>query len=192
MDLPIASRIAVRVRELRESSQYSLESLAEKSGVSRSMISVIERGESNPTAVVLDKLASALGVSLSSLFEDQAVPGSPVSREEDQPEWKDPASGYVRRNVSPPGVVQPMRVSEIRFPPGASVAFDNVAYASDVYEQVWILEGTMEISHGSDRYRLRKGDCLAIRLEGPTTFHNPSRKTARYAVVIAEGRNLAV
>lgn len=82
-----------------------------------------------------------------------------------------------------------MQISEVRFPPGARVAFDDVGYRGDIYEQIWILEGTMEVSHGPDRYRLRPGDCLAIRIEGPTTFHNPTRKTARYAVVIAEVRS---
>jgi uncharacterized cupin superfamily protein len=84
-----------------------------------------------------------------------------------------------------------MRISEVRFPPGARVAFDDVAYRVEIHEQIWMLEGTMEISHGSDHYRLRTGDCLAIRIEGPTTFHNPTRKSARYAVIIVEGRDTA-
>ena len=107
-------RIAERVRELRAGQSLSLEALANKSGVSRSMISVIERGESSPTAVVLEKLAAGLGVTLASLFDAPAAsaPGGPVARREDQPQWRDPASGYLRRNVSPPGVPQPMRIVE--------------------------------------------------------------------------------
>jgi transcriptional regulator with XRE-family HTH domain len=50
-------RIAERVAELRRAHGLSLDALARRSGVSRSMISVIERGESSPTAVVLEKLA---------------------------------------------------------------------------------------------------------------------------------------
>ena len=64
----INQRIAERVRALRAERGFSLEVLAAESGVSRSMISLIERGESSPTAVVLDKLAVALGVTLASLF----------------------------------------------------------------------------------------------------------------------------
>src|SRR5215510_3041288 len=99
-------RIAERVRELRARQGLSLDALAAKSGVSRSMISVIERGESSPTAVVLAKLAAGLGVSLPWLFDVPVAPdhaaGGPVSRRGQQPEWQDPASGYVRRSVSPP------------------------------------------------------------------------------------------
>src|SRR5207245_10769068 len=88
-------RIAERVRELRAAHGLSLDALAGKSGVSRSMISVIERGESSPTAVVLEKLAAGLGVTLASLFDAPAArtPSGPVARREDQPQWRDPASG---------------------------------------------------------------------------------------------------
>src|SRR5205814_10466362 len=122
-------RIAERVRELRAARGLSLAALASKSRVSRSMISLIERGESSPTAVVLEKLASGLGVMLASLFDAAAAaaqaPSGPVARRDDQPQWQDPASGYVRRNVSPPGVPQPMQIVEVRFPPGARVAFET-------------------------------------------------------------------
>lgn len=182
-------RIAERVRELRAAQGLSLEALADKSGVSRSMISLIERGESSPTAVVLEKLAVGLGVMLASLFDAPAdagrAPGGPVARREDQPLWQDPASGYLRRNVSPPGVPQPMQIVEVHFPPGGRVAFESGGRDARVYQQVWVLEGTIDITLGAERHRLRRGDCLAMELDGPTMFHNPSRKPARYAVVIA-------
>src|SRR5262245_34489520 len=115
-------RIAERVRDLRVAQGLSLEGLATKSGVSRSMISLVERGESSPTAVVLDKLATGLGVVLASLFDAPAAaetPSGPVARRDEQTVWRDPASGYVRRSVSPAGVPQPLRIVEVRFPAGA-------------------------------------------------------------------------
>src|SRR5438045_8036040 len=122
-------RIAERVRELRAVQGLSLDALARKSRVSRSMISLIERGESNPTAVVLEKLAAGLGVMLAALFDAPAAeaqgPSGPVARRDDQPQWRDPASGYLRRNVSPPGVPQPMQIVEVHFPPGERVAFET-------------------------------------------------------------------
>src|SRR3954467_13245133 len=94
-------RIAERVRELRAARGLSLDALASKSGVSRSMISLVERGESSPTAVVLEKLAGALGVMLAALFNAPAAatsaPSGPLARRDEQPQWRDPASGYVRR-----------------------------------------------------------------------------------------------
>lgn len=181
--------IAERVRELRTARGLSLDALAGQSGVSRSMISLVERGESSPTAVVLDKLASGLGVTLASLFDAPAATagasGGPVARRRDQPEWRDPGSGYVRRNVSPPGVPQPMRIVEVRFPPGGRVAYETGERDVRVHQQVWVLEGTIEVAVGRERHRLHEGDCLAMRLDRPIMFHNPTRKPTRYAVVLA-------
>lgn len=179
-------RIAQRVRELRTAEGLSLDALATRSSVSRSMISLIERGETSPTAVVLEKLAAGLGVVLASLFDAPASASiSPVARRDDQPEWRDPASGYRRRNVSPPGLPQPMQIVEVSFPPGARVAFETGARHARVHQQVWLLKGAMNITVGKERHRLREGDCLAMQLDRPTMFHNPTRKPTRYAVVIA-------
>ncbi|HZR83020.1 MAG TPA: XRE family transcriptional regulator [Candidatus Binatia bacterium] len=182
-------RIADRVRELRAARRLSLDALAARSGVSRSMISLVERGETSATAVVLEKLASALGVTLPALFDPPAgarrPAAGPIARRGDQPVWRDPDSGYVRRNVSPPGVAQPMRIVEVQFPPGGRVAFENGAREVRVHQQVWVLDGAIEVAVGRDRHRLRAGDCLAMDLDCPTMFHNPGRKVARYAVVTA-------
>jgi transcriptional regulator with XRE-family HTH domain/mannose-6-phosphate isomerase-like protein (cupin superfamily) len=187
--LDLNRRIAARVRELRAAHGLSLDALAAKSGVSRSMISLVERGESSPTAVVLEKLAAGLGVVLASLFDPPAAAApaarGPVARMADQAEWRDPASGYVRRNVSPPGVPHPMQIVEVRFPPGARVAFENGTRDLRTHQQVWVLDGAIDVTLGADRHRLRAGDCLAMELDRPTMFHNPTRKPTRYAVVIA-------
>src|SRR5260221_7918247 len=116
-------RIAARVRDLRSSHGLTLEALAARSGVSRSMISLIERGESSPTAVLLERLASGLSVPLATLFEAPGPHPQPVARRADQPQWRDPASGYVRRNVSPRSFASPIQILEGEFPPGALVAF---------------------------------------------------------------------
>ena len=188
-EVDLNRRIAGRVRELRAASGLSLEALAGASGVSRSMISLVERGESSPTAVVLEKLAAGLNVSLASLFDPTApgdgAPRGPLARREQQPVWQDPGSGYRRRNVSPPGAVQPMQIVEVQFPPGARVAFENGGRERRLYQQVWVLEGAIDVTVGRERHRLRKGDCLAMELDRPTMFHNPTRKPTRYAVVIA-------
>ena len=152
------------------------------------MISLVERGESSPTAVVLEKLARGLGVTLPALFDapprDGLASPGPVARRAEQPEWRDPASGYVRRNVSPPNVPQPMRIVDVRFPPGGRVAFENGD--ARVQQQVWVLEGAIDVVVGRERHRLREGDCLAMSLDHPSMFHNPTRRWARYAVVSAQ------
>jgi len=181
----INQRIAARVRELRSARGLSLEALAQESGVSRSMISLIERGESSATAVVLEKLAASLGMSLAGLFEGPQVQASPLARRKTQPRWRDPASGYVRRNLSPTGVAAPLQLVEVEFPPGARVAYETGVREQPLHEQVWVLEGRIELRVGEERYRLEAGDCLAMQLDRPTAFYNPGRKPARYLVAIA-------
>jgi transcriptional regulator with XRE-family HTH domain len=184
----VNGRIAERVRELRAACGLSLDALALQSGVSRSMISLVERGESSPTAVVLEKLATGLGVTMAAMFDApraSGAPAGPVARRRDQPLWRDPDSGYHRRNVSPTGVAQPMQIVEVEFPPKARVAFESGARDVRIHQQVWVLDGTIEITIGEERYRLRDGDCLAMQLGRPTMFFNPTRKPARYAVVTA-------
>lgn len=184
-DDSINTRIARRVAELRAASGLSLGALAAHCGVSRSMISLIERAETSATAVVLEKLASGLGVPLSALFDvPRAAPG-PLVRRSEQPEWRDPASGYVRRNVSPPDHPSPIRVVEVEFPAGKRVLLEGATPAAPIDEQVWVLEGAMTLTLGGRTHRLESGDCLAMHIDGPVEFRNPTRRPARYAVVIA-------
>jgi len=178
-------RIAQRVRDLRASSGLSLDALATHCGISRSMISLIERGESSPTAVLLEKLASGLGVPLAALFDAPQPSASPVARAVDQPSWRDPHSGYVRRNVSPSGVGSQIQIVEVMFPAKARVSYETGPREPVMHQQVWVLSGAIDITVGDERHALATGDCLAMVLDKPIMFHNPHKAAARYAVVLA-------
>jgi transcriptional regulator with XRE-family HTH domain len=184
----IGARIAARVRGLRGELRMSLDALAAKSTVSRSMISLIERGESSASAVVLDKIATALGVPLAALFDDSSAPRSPVARREDRTPWRDPQSGYVRRNISPANFPSPLEIVEVELPAGARVAYETGARDVSLHQQIWVREGSIEVTVGSVTHRLAVDDCLAMRLDQPTAFRNRTRKAARYVVVIATER----
>lgn len=185
--MDINTRIARRLRELRDARGFSLDALAERSRVSRSNISLIERGESSPTATVLDRLAVALGVNLSSLFEESseaAARPSPMARAADQPIWTDPVSGYVRRNLSP-AAVSPIQLVEVSFPAGQRVAYETGAREAETHQQVWMIEGAMDLAVGDEHWHLEAGDCLTMRLDCPTVFSNPTSAPARYLVALA-------
>jgi transcriptional regulator with XRE-family HTH domain len=187
----INSRIANRVRALRTDLGMTLDTLAARCNVSRSMISLVERGESSPTAVVLEKIASGLGVSLATLFEDSTAPADPVSRRDDRTSWRDPQSAYIRRNISPPNFPSPIQIVEIVLPAGARVAYETGARDLSIYQQIWVQEGAIEVTLGTITYRLAEDDCLAMQLNEPTAFRNRTRKPARYIVVIASERSRA-
>jgi transcriptional regulator with XRE-family HTH domain len=189
----IHQRISRRVQTLRSERGMSLAALATKCDVSRSMISLIERGETSPTAVVLEKIAAGLGVTLASLFDDTAAPPRPVSTSADRARWKDPQSGYVRRNISPEGFPSPIRIVEVSFPAGATVAYESGARDSAapggaqrvIAQQIWVQQGAIEVTVGRTTHKLGKDDCLAMNLDAPVTFRNRTRKTARYIVVLS-------
>jgi transcriptional regulator with XRE-family HTH domain len=184
----INARIAGRVRALRTDLGLTLDALAAKCDVSRSMLSLVERGESSPTAVVLEKIASGLGVSLATLFEDTRTAASPVSRAADRTTWRDPQSGYVRRNISPAGFPSPIQIVEIVLPAGARVAYETGARDISLHQQIWVQQGSIEVTLGRVTHRLAEDDCLAMQLDAPTAFRNRTRRPARYIVVIAGER----
>ena len=181
----INARIASRVRALRTDLGLTLDALAAKCEVSRSMLSLVERGESSPTAVVLEKIAWGLGVSLATLFDDASAPADPVSRGADRTPWRDPQSGYVRRNISPANVLSPIQIVEIVLPAGARVAYETGARDVNLHQQIWVQEGSLEVTLGRVTYRLSEDDCLAMQLNEPTAFRNRTRKPARYLVIVA-------
>jgi transcriptional regulator with XRE-family HTH domain len=152
------------------------------------MLSLVERGESCPTAVVLEKIATGLNVPLATLFDDPSAPPSPVGRHDERQPWRDPESGYVRRNISPPSFPSPIQIVDVVLPAGAKVAYETGARDARIHQQIWVLDGSMEVTVGDATHRLSEDDCLAMRLDAPITFRNRSRKPVRYAVVLATER----
>jgi len=173
----IGQRLTAKRTQLR----LTLEDVATRTGVSRAMISRIERAEVHASAVVLDKLCAGLGLSLSALFARDTT--SPLIKHADQPMWQDPVSGYVRREIAPAGTGSPVRIVEVDFPAHAEVVFEPHIH-DGIEQHVWLLEGEMEITLGVSLYRLSAGDCLHMRLGAGNSFVNRSGKAARYAVIL--------
>lgn len=191
--MDIDTLLAARVRDLRKAQGATLDQLAQRSGVSRSMISLIERGASSPTAAVLSKLAAALEVPLATLFDtapaDAERPPSPLARPADQSLWTDPASGYQRRHLTPAGLGAPLELVEVIFPAGQSVTFDNATRVPTPthlapHQQLWLLEGRMTLTVGSQTWALAAGDCLAMAVNQPIVFANPGNRPARYVLAL--------
>ncbi len=180
--MDLSALIGRRITEKRAALGLTLDALAARTKVSRAMISRIERGEAHASAVVLDKLSSGLGISLSALFARDTAVASPLARLAEQPVWRDPASGYLRREVSPPGTGSPVQIVAVDFPAGAEVAFDRLERAT-IDQHVWMLAGEMEIETEGVTHRLAAGDCLHMT-SLRNTFRNRTALPARYAVIL--------
>ncbi|HZO24756.1 MAG TPA: helix-turn-helix transcriptional regulator, partial [Chloroflexota bacterium] len=94
-----STRIARRLRLERDARGWSLADLAERSGVAKATISKIEREEMSPTAVILVRLAGAFDLTLAGLLLRAEGGGERLSRAADQPTWRDPETGYLRKQV---------------------------------------------------------------------------------------------
>ncbi|WP_142780036.1 helix-turn-helix domain-containing protein [Agrobacterium sp. T29] len=176
--------IGERIKTLRAENGLTLDRLASESGVSRAMISRIERGEASPTASLLARICAALGLSLSGFFAENEEAVSPLMKKRDQQLWKDSETGYVRRAISPPRVGSDVDIVEVEFPPGARVGFPPHAASRGMTQYVWLFEGVLEMTSGGDVHRLEPGDCLFMPVGEGHVFHNPTEKPARYAVVL--------
>ncbi|MED5618373.1 helix-turn-helix domain-containing protein [Ideonella sp. BN130291] len=181
--MDIEAIIAKRLKEHRMAQAWSLDDLAQRSGVSRAMISRIERQDSSPTAGLLSRLCDALGITLSALMSDAAGAPASVNRRDQQLVWRDPETGYLRRLVSPAAAEGDTDIVAVDLPPGA-----RVPYAPDTrtrYEQqVLVLQGELRLLIGKEVLNLHPGDCARMSLEHGHTFENPTATTTHYLVVV--------
>lgn len=179
----IERRIAGHVRSERQGRGWSLAELSDRSGVSRAMLSKIERGEASPTATVLARIASAFDLTLSGLIVRAEGDGCRICRPAEQPVWRDPQTGYLRRHVSPAGNGSTELV-HVELPAGARVAFPAGTYA-DTEHLVWVLSGRLDMEDGADVHMLNAGDCLRFGPPADRAYFAPGPMPAVYVVIVS-------
>jgi transcriptional regulator with XRE-family HTH domain len=179
----VGPALATRIRLERTSRDWSMDELSRRAGVSRAMISKIEREECSPTATVLGRLSGAFGISMSGLLANAEAERQRLSRLVEQQVWIDPETGYVRRSVSPLAGA-PLQLVEVELPAGTMLTFPANAYTF-LHQQIWILSGRLLFSEGKVTHDLRKGDCLQLGYPENCTFENPSASSnCRYLVAV--------
>jgi transcriptional regulator with XRE-family HTH domain len=186
---PLEGAIGDRLRLLRTARNQTLDDLATASGVSRAMISRIERGEASPTAQLLSRLCTALDLTLSAFFAFSQGDGDPLSRREKQTLWRDPETGYQRRAVSAPHTASRVEVIDVEFPPGARIAFPPETAKAGMTQHVWLFSGLLRMTIAGAVHDLAPGDCLYMSITEGHVFENPGTEPAHYAVVLDRGRN---
>lgn len=157
-----------RVRAERMLRGLTLDQLATQAGVSRAMISKIERGESSPTAALLSRIADAMGLSMSALMREPRTAPTAIQRVQEQQQWTDPATGYVRRRLSPPDDAAEVEIVAVELPAVQSVTFAaSATLQSD--DPILLLEGQLALTSGATH-------------EEPS-FGNSGATAARYLVI---------
>ncbi len=177
-----SSFIAARLRSERDHRSWSLADLSTRSGVSKGMLSKIEREEVSPTATVLSRVATAFGLTLAEFVARPSAQTVRLLRAKDQPLWRDPKSAYTRRQVflSP---ASPLELVEIELPSGESASFPSSAYEL-VRQAAWVLRGKLTILEGSERHDLGPGDRLEFGPPTDVTFRNDAGTPCRYLIAL--------
>ncbi|MFH8799151.1 helix-turn-helix domain-containing protein [Streptomyces sp. NPDC017936] len=180
---PVDARLGARLAELRAGRGWSLGELAERSGVSRSTLSRAERAETSPTAAVLNRLCHVYGRTMSQLLSEVEAEPALLLRAAEQPVWEDRSSGFVRRSVSPPHPGLRGELVEGRLAPGADLAYDRPPVPG-LEQHIWVLEGALVVTAQDVDHRLGTGDCLRLRVWGPTRFRCTGDTDARYVLAV--------
>jgi transcriptional regulator with XRE-family HTH domain len=177
----IERRIAARLARLRTDQGWSLDVLAERSGISRATLSRLERGELSPTASMLGRLCTTFGWTLSRLMAEAETRAPSLVPASQQAVWTDPETGYQRRLVSPPAPGLRGELVEIRVPAGATIAYD-ASPVPGLEHHLWLLDGALTLDVDGTTFQLRPGDALRYVLNGPSRFTATGRRQARYLI----------
>jgi transcriptional regulator with XRE-family HTH domain len=172
--------LARQIRLEREARNWSLAELAERSGVAKASISKIERGEMSPSAVLLLRLATAFDLTLAGLLLRAEGDKSRLSRAADQPVWRDPATGYIRKQIFIRSD-HPMEMVQVEMPPGRAVTIPVSSY-SRIRQILWVQSGTLTLTEGGETHVLEAGDCLGFGPPSEVTLANKGKKSCHYIV----------
>ncbi len=183
-----AQQLGKRIRELRTHQTLTLEALAERSGVSRAMLSKIERGENNPTLLVVAKIAVALQMSLSQIVGvEERQPAVKVSKAQ-QLIFRDHQTGFERHMIP---ALEGGTVELIRHVIPVGQRSESIAALTHPIEKYLVVEqGKVRVTLGEDHYDLDEGDVLYFRADTPHSYANAGDTVCRYLLIILASKSL--
>jgi len=152
----ILSLLPNRLKEARRAKGLSLDAVAKLSGVSRSMVSQIERGESSPTISTLWNLTKALQVDFAGLLEDDQDSRVEVLRSGDVPAIDNHGTGCSIRILSPPEEAGRHEVYDLQF--SQNGVLDSLPHAQGAREHLTVVEGRLSVTSGEAVEQLSMGD----------------------------------
>ncbi|GLY64706.1 helix-turn-helix domain-containing protein [Amycolatopsis taiwanensis] len=178
----LETRLAARLAKLRAEHGWSLDELAQHSGVSRSTLSRLERREISPTTAVLSRLCAAYRRTMSQLLAEVEPEPPQLVTADQQAVWRDESAGFLRRSVSPPHPGMRGELVEAVLQPGADLSYDEPPIPG-LEHHIWVLAGVLEVTIDGRRREVRPGDCLRYRLWGPARFRCHGDEPVRYLLM---------
>ncbi len=179
MDITVT--VSNNLKTTRERLKLSLDSVAKLTGVSKSMLAQIERGEVNPTISVLWKIANGLKVSFTSLLETHKEEFE-VIRESDLEPIVEDDGRFINRPIFGFDDERRFETFRVTILPGGSR--ESQAHLEGTEEYITVFSGTVTVSAGDSSYELSAGDSLRIKADLPHAYRNPGTASCDLGMVI--------
>ncbi len=180
---PISGQISQRVKLMRQQRTWSLEQLATASGVSRSMLSQIERNQANPTLAVTCKIAQAFGMSLAEFVEIPAASSSiHVIRGDDREHLFRSDEHVEIRTLSPLNLEKDVEFYQVRLKTGG--ALRSAPHFQGTREFLTVEQGRVRVQSANDSAELNKGDSTTYRADVAHTIENLGKGEATVFLVV--------
>ncbi|WP_020407142.1 helix-turn-helix domain-containing protein [Hahella ganghwensis] len=179
----INQHIATVLKRERKRKGWSLDTTAEATGVSKAMLGQIEREESSPTIATLWKIATGMSLSFTSLVTDTSDGPLPILlHEAGQSRAPMPEDSLGVEILFPYDPLMGFEYMELTLP--ARVEHLSEPHESGVVEHVVVIKGKLEILHGNEWIKLKKGDALRFAADEPHGYRNTSQKPVIFHNVI--------
>jgi len=174
--------VGERLRALRRFRRCTLRTIAERSGLSESFLSQVERGRSSASIASLRRIAEALGVSIADLFEPEGLPGPRVLRRDERPALSFGILG--RKLLLTPRPLHHLEVFMGELEVGGSTGAQPYAHG-DSEELFVVLSGTVQLELGGELFELESGDSIDYRSSTPHRISNLGDELAEVMWIIS-------
>lgn len=184
-NLDVTTVVAGNFKQIREQRKLSLDETAELTGVSKSMLGQIERGDVNPTIVVLWKIANGLKVSFTSLLESVQAEAVIIKSNDVEP-LKEDKGKYINYPVFSFDEKKLFETYRIVIKPGGKLKAGPHLSGSEEY--ITVFAGKVEIVVNGQTFGLNKGDSLKFKADVGHSYYNGAKDKAELSMLIYYGK----
>ena len=179
----VSREVCRRIRTLRQEAGWSLDVLSQASGVSRSMLSQIEREQANPTLAVTVKIATAFGMTVGQLVElSHQLPSINVIRADDRSHIFREDEECSIRTLSPLKLEKDVEFYEVRLTPGGELR--SAPHFEGTREFLTVQKGAIRLESSDEVSPLARGDSASYRADVPHALINEGRSEAIVFLVV--------
>ncbi|MFN7133571.1 MAG: helix-turn-helix domain-containing protein [Myxococcales bacterium] len=165
--------MADNLKQLRQARGWTLDELAQRSGVSRAMLSQIEGRKTNPTIAVIWKISTAFGLNFSALLGEDEDGAVTVLPKKDAARLTSKDGAFVSRPLFPRGASRRSEFYELRLQPGART--EGPPHPKGTRENLVVVKGGLTIHVGGRAYVLGEGDAIEFTADVPHAYENSGR-----------------